>query len=704
MKPARGIALLGTLICALFMVALASSAHADRRVALVVGNSAYSSAAALRNPSNDARDMAEALKKLGFEVVLGIDLDQDRFATTIETFARTLDSADVALFFYAGHGLQINDKNYLVSINAELTNEFLITSETIQLDAIIRLMESKTPINIVLLDACRNNPLTENLKRSLEVMRRTATLGRGLARVEPSGRDTLVAFAAAPGQEAADGMGRNSPFTAALLQHMPKPGLEISVMLKEVASDVREATHGVQRPQQISDMSRQFYFRPAAAVASKTESAAKAAPSASSTSRNVQGVEDRTLEIAFWNSARASNECDAIRAYLQKYPKGFFVDLAKLSEARLCVSERTVTMVETVPKSTPPAPSPVAPPAPLPSAPKAAAPAKAAPPAETKITTGPPAVAHKPAAPSTETKTAAAPPPSSPAPALASPPKSTTPAPPPLAAAPPVPPVEAPKPAPPAEQKVAVVKPPATPSPPTPMSATSFRDCERCPEMVNVPGGSFHMGSNDDPSEKPVHEVTIAAFAIGRYPVTIGEWRQCVADKACSYEPTGDDNLPVYNVSWSDAQQYVSWLSKTTKQHYRLPSEAEWEYAARAKTTTRYWWGDQPPNGKAACKGCGTDADANQPIKVGNFPPNGLGLNDMTGSVSQWVADCWVKDYQGAPRNGAARELPNCRQYVLRGGSWKNDAQYLRSASRDYYDKNVRYLAHGFRVARQKGN
>jgi formylglycine-generating enzyme required for sulfatase activity len=222
--------------------------------------------------------------------------------------------------------------------------------------------------------------------------------------------------------------------------------------------------------------------------------------------------------------------------------------------------------------------------------------------------------------------------------------------------------------------------------------------------MVNLPGGTFNMGSNDDPSEKPVHEVTIAAFALGRYPVTIGEWRQCVADKACSYEPAGDDNLPVYNVSWSDAQQYVTWLSKTTKQQYRLPSEAEWEYAARAKTTTRYWWGDQPPTGKAACKGCGTDADANQPIKVGNFPPNLLGLNDMTGSVSQWVADCWVKDYHGAPHNGAARELPNCRQYVLRGGSWKNEARYLRSASRDYYDKNVRYLAHGFRVARQKGN
>jgi formylglycine-generating enzyme required for sulfatase activity len=278
---------------------------------------------------------------------------------------------------------------------------------------------------------------------------------------------------------------------------------------------------------------------------------------------------------------------------------------------------------------------------------------------------------------------------------------------PPAAKSPPSPPAEAPKP-PAATDQVAVVKPPAAPALPSsssaPASSKAFRDCERCPEMVNLPGGSFMMGSNDDASEKPVHEVTIGAFALGRYPVTIGEWRQCVADKACSYEPTGDDNLPVYNVSWTDTQQYITWLAKLTKQQYRLPSEAEWEYAARARTTTRFWWGDQPPNGRAACKGCGTDANASQPIKIGSFAPNLMGLSDMTGSVSQWVADCWVRDYQGAPRNGAPRTLPNCRQYVLRGGSWKNEATYLRSASRDSYDKGVRYLAHGFRVARQKGD
>jgi formylglycine-generating enzyme required for sulfatase activity/uncharacterized caspase-like protein len=670
-------ALRALFLCCLFLALGCSVAQAERRIALVVGNSAYTSAAALRNPRNDANDMADALQKLGFEVVRGIDLNQERFATTIETFARAIDGADIALFFYAGHGLQLNDKNYLVSTDAQLTNEFLIPSETIQLDAVVRLMESKVPVNIVLLDACRNNPLAENLKRSLEIMRRTSALGRGLARIEPYGRDTLVAFAAAPGQEAADGEGRNSPFTASLLKQMPKKGVEISVMLKEVAAEVRQSTNNAQRPQQISDMARQFFFVPPDAVAKAEPASPRPAPAVPSPPRSAQ-TEDRSLEIAFWNSARAANECEAIRAYLQRYPKGFFVDLAKLSETRLCAGDRKVTIVETVPQ--PPAPPAAKTAPPTPSAPSAPSVAPA-PPAAAAAKSEPP----RPSSPPVEPLKA---PVALPQPTPATPvgPK----------------PSEAAKP-PTASDQTALLKPPALPVP-APQTTKTFRDCERCPEMVNIAGGDFMMGSNDDASEKPVHPVTVAAFALGRYPVTIGEWRQCVADKACTYEPTGDDNLPVYNVSWTDAQQYVTWLSKLTNQQYRLPSEAEWEYAARAKTTTRYWWGDQPPAGKAACKGCGTDANASQPIKVGSFAANLFGLSDMTGSVSQWVADCWVKNYEGAPRGGAAREVANCRQYVLRGGSWKNDANYLRTSSRDYYDKGVRYLAHGFRVARQKGS
>src|SRR3954468_1963280 len=306
----KGITMLTRLMMLTGLVAAtlvtASAAHAERRVALVVGNSAYSNAASLRNPRNDASDMAETLKKIGFEVELGLDLDQQNFAVAIEKFARTLDGADVGLFFYAGHGLQLNDRNYLVSINAKLENEFLMSSETIDLTSIVRLMESKTSVNLVFLDACRNNPLAENLRRGLEATKRSASLGRGLARIEPTSRDTLIAFAAAPGQVAADGNDRNSPFTASLLKNIPRPAVEVSVMLKEVSADVRRATNNSQRPQQLSDMSRTFYF--ASAAPAVAHDAAAPEPVAKAPSPAVPQGDDRAFDVAFWNAAQSAND------------------------------------------------------------------------------------------------------------------------------------------------------------------------------------------------------------------------------------------------------------------------------------------------------------------------------------------------------------------------------------------------------------
>ena len=205
----RSLAILVGIVWA--VLAAPSAAQADRRVALVIGNSSYSNSSPLRNPKNDANDLAATLKQVGFEVTLGLDLDQRGFGMMIEKFARELEGADVGLLFYAGHALQINEKNYLVSINARLENEFLIASEAIELEPIVRLMELKTQTNLIFLDACRNNPLADNLRRNLAAMKRSANLGRGLARMEPSARDTLIAFAAAPGQEAADGARQEQP-------------------------------------------------------------------------------------------------------------------------------------------------------------------------------------------------------------------------------------------------------------------------------------------------------------------------------------------------------------------------------------------------------------------------------------------------------------------------------------------------------------
>lgn len=219
------------------------------------------------------------------------------------------------------------------------------------------------------------------------------------------------------------------------------------------------------------------------------------------------------------------------------------------------------------------------------------------------------------------------------------------------------------------------------------------------PQMNSLRGGAFMMGSNDDASEKPVHQVTIKPFAISRYPVSVREWNQCVAAKACGFTASGKDDAPVTNVSWNDANQFVAWLADTLHRPYRLPSEAEWEYAARGGTQTRYWWGDEFQQGMANCRNCTDVAAAEQPIKVGSFKPNPFGLYDMGGSVDQWVEDCWHKSYHGAPSDGSAWVEANCGSHVIRSGSWMNDSRYVRPASRDSYDTNVRYPTHGFRVA-----
>jgi formylglycine-generating enzyme required for sulfatase activity len=219
------------------------------------------------------------------------------------------------------------------------------------------------------------------------------------------------------------------------------------------------------------------------------------------------------------------------------------------------------------------------------------------------------------------------------------------------------------------------------------------------PEMVPIAGGMFRMGSNEDPSEQPVHSVTIQPFLIAKYPVTIRQWRACVTAKVCTYTPTGDDDAPISNVSWADAQQFIGWLSASTQRSFRLPSESEWEYAARGGTESRYWWGNAMKPGLADCNGCDGPHGAVQPAKVGSLPANPFGLHDISGGIAEWVEDCWHKDYRGAPADGSAWLSPNCQERVLRGGSWRNDSSYVRSASRDFYDAVVRYPTHGFRLA-----
>jgi formylglycine-generating enzyme required for sulfatase activity len=236
-------------------------------------------------------------------------------------------------------------------------------------------------------------------------------------------------------------------------------------------------------------------------------------------------------------------------------------------------------------------------------------------------------------------------------------------------------------------------------------SAGEIQDCPNCPVLVALPAGSFTMGSNTgDPSEKPPHKVTInTPFAIGKYEVTVEQWNACVAAGGCprdASDPNLDKNTPVRDVSWDDAQKYVKWLGTTTGKPYRLPTEAEWEYAARGGTTTPYWWGNKMKNGTANCKACGQPWHQEGPEKVGSFSPNPYGLYDMNGSVWEWVSDCWHNNYKKAPENGSSWNEASCRTRVIRGGSWREDASYMTSTTRFKYDASVRYSQNGFRVAR----
>jgi formylglycine-generating enzyme required for sulfatase activity/class 3 adenylate cyclase len=260
-------------------------------------------------------------------------------------------------------------------------------------------------------------------------------------------------------------------------------------------------------------------------------------------------------------------------------------------------------------------------------------------------------------------------------------------------------PSPAPQPVPsPASKQAAPLSPSASPAAPA-SQPTQVAAPIREPEMVTLRGGSFAMGSNEDVSEKPVRQVMVKPFAMGKFPVSVREWNACAAAKACGFTASGKDDAPVANVSWSDAKQYVAWLAETTRKPYRLPSEAEWEYAARGGTQTRYWWGDQFQAGMVNCKNCSDIPASDQPVKVGSLKPNPFGLFDMGGGVDQWVEDCWHKNYQGAPTDGSAWVENECSAHVIRSGSWRNDSNYARTSNRGSYDTNVRYPTHGFRVA-----
>lgn len=611
----RRLSAITTTLALFAMVAASGASFAETRVALVIGNGAYRNAPRLANPPNDAKDVAATLTRSGFKVIHAIDVDKVAMDAVTIAFARAARTADVAIFYYSGHAIQFAGVNYLAPIDAKLTDEADLR-RLVRLDDMVADLQQAKNLRILVLDACRDNPLADQLKRSIGSTR-SLPLQRGLAKIDtPQGM--IVAYATQAGRTAEDGDGRNSPYTAAFLKNIETQE-EIGTIFRQVSEDVYEATRHAQLPELSLSLIGKFYLRGKIEVTTKPDR-----PAARDDNPRSRPSEDPAAQA--WAVTKDSTSIAVLDDFIRQFGNTPYGSMARARR------EELTRVAVTVP--------PIAPP-------KAGDPCGA----------GPQTV-------SLYARAAC-----------------------PLSAA---------------EERSLAPK-------------DVFSECDKCPELMVVPAGSFTMGSptSEDgrfSDEDPQHPVTVARqFAVGKFAVTFAEWDACVLDGGCGgYRPPdqgwGRDKQPVINVSWYDAKAYVAWLSKTTGRTYRLLSEAEREYVARAGTTTPFWWGATISTGQANYNPYGSGLKGefrSRTVPVDSFQPNPWGLYQVHGNVSEWTEDCAHDNYTGAPTNGSAWTTGDCNRRVLRGGSWFKVRRVLRSANRNVSTiSSFRDSEIGFRIAR----
>jgi uncharacterized caspase-like protein len=287
---------------------------AEKRVALVIGNGAYRAPLELTNPPEDARAVADALQRVGFQVIQGYDLKNADMTAKMKEFSRALEGSDVGLFYYAGHGMQVAGENYLVPVDAVLKDERDLEFDAVKLDAVMRQLLRDAKVKIVILDACRDNPLATQMSRSMGAARsRSLNPMAGMAAIDTqSASGTMIAFATAPGTVASDGDGKHSPFTTALLMHLETPNLDIDLMMKRVRGDVSKATGDHQQPWTNSSLISEFYMKSAPAVAAVAAPASAPAPAAAPASQGQVAQTTASIDTAPANTV--SNELRSQRA------------------------------------------------------------------------------------------------------------------------------------------------------------------------------------------------------------------------------------------------------------------------------------------------------------------------------------------------------------------------------------------------------
>jgi formylglycine-generating enzyme required for sulfatase activity/uncharacterized caspase-like protein len=697
----------------------------EKRVALIIGNDAYKGLPKLNNAVADARAMDKKLKELGFETIVRTNAGRVEMNRAVAEFGRKIGTPEtVGLVFYSGHGIQAFDRNWLIPVDANLESDDDLRSETLDAQQILSAMdEARNPLNIVILDACRDNPLPKKGRSA----------SRGLAVVSVAPRGSVIAYSASPNQKADDGNpGTNGVYTAELLKALDQPGLTVEQVLKRANGGVQSATGGRQVPWFNASIQGDFYFRPGQGGAPAASGGGSAGAS--------------NTERQFWTSTEKADTLESYEAYLKRYPQGAFADLAKVQIEKH--KPKTAALA-----SSPTAPQNAVDPVDRELFAVGTTRVREAPDVKSKqLATlrdgqkiyvlgkvkdqdwylieqgGKPAgyvakagLEEEAAYRERERKR-----------------KEQE-----------------------AQQTAAVTAPaPAAPRPAQPAVGTYdlqpgqvFRDCTDCPEMVVIPAGNFVMGVAPGEEERegvsdqfkgrsvPQHNVSVRSFMLGKYEVTVGEFARfanetghrtdggCYVwngtkwdiDQSKNWRNPGfgqGDRHPVGCVSWDDAKAYTAWLSRKSGKTYRLATEAEWEYAARAGTSTARYWGDtrdgacdyanvadmmqaekyyRPKNAENIfmCNDRYADSAA-----VGSFRPNAFGLYDMIGNVWEWTEDCSSGSYAGAPSDGSAWTSGQCNIRVLRGGSWLEYPWQARSASRYRRDAGDRAPHVGFRVAR----
>jgi len=517
-------------------------------VALVIGNSNYKNSP-LKNPVNDARDMAAKLRGLGFTVIERNNLAVKQIGSTLREFRSKLTPGSVALVYYAGHGLQIKGDNYFPTVDADITGEEDVPNQSLAMRQIMDVLgDAKTRLNLVFLDACRNNPYSRSFRSGSD----------GLSKVNaPTG--TLISFATRPGSVAADGVGRNGLYTGALLDAMDNKGQPIEQVLKRVVTSVKAGSRNQQEPWMEGSIEGEFCFGNCMTIA------------------QVGLSDDRAL----WDSVKDSRDVNDLNAYLRKFPQGLFSEVAMNRIKSMGQGGIQVAM------------------------------------------------------------------PSSPVGVSSSPTRVVT----------------------------------------------SFKDCQDCPEMLPIPPGSFDMGSNEDGDSRPVHQVTVQGFFMGKTEVTLEQWK-AVMGYTPRYPSKCLENCPLA-VSWNDALLFTKQLSEKTGKQYRLPSEAEWEYAARANSRTKWSFGENENSIKDYAWYGGNNNKMESPVALKK--PNLFGLFDMHGNLWEWTQDCWNNSYAGAPIDGSVWATGDCSRRVVRGGSWQSSKHDLRSTYRNTFT-STGSVTNGFRV------